>query len=176
MTASKIKWVYFITGASGVGKTTLVTWLEKKYSRMPWSFLHFDSIGVPAEKEMIEKHGSGANWQRDMTDQWIDKILHEYEDSERIFLEGQVNLEFIKNGFAKHHFKNYSIILVDCDETTMAFRLTHQRGQPELVTPDMKNWLNYLRNQAHELNASIINTSDLSEEKAIQAFEKIIGL
>ncbi len=176
MTPSKIKSIYFLTGASGVGKTTLLNWLEKKYRIMPWSFLHFDSIGVPSEKEMIEKHGSGSNWQRDMTYTWIDKMIHEYEDSDRIILEGQVNLKFIKTGFAKRNFHNYQIILVDCDEEIMVYRLTEKRGQPELLTQDMRNWLKYLRNQAREFNVPNINTSDLSEESAVLAFEKIADL
>lgn len=141
---------------------------------MSWSFLHFDSIGVPSEKEMIEKHGSGSNWQRDMTYTWIDKMIH--EDRDRIILEGQVNLKFIKTGFAKHNFHNYQIILVDCDEEIMVYRLTEKRGQPELLTQDMRNWLKYLRNQAREFNVPNTNTSDLSEESAVLAFEKITDL
>jgi len=38
MTALKEKTIYFITGASGVGKTTLVNQLKKEYENKPWVF------------------------------------------------------------------------------------------------------------------------------------------
>jgi hypothetical protein len=96
-------------------------------------------------------------------------------NAEKIFIEGQVNLEFIRNGFQRHNFKNYCIILIDCREEEMKTRL-YKRGQPELFTADMKNWLAYLRNQAHEFNVTIINTSNLSENEMIGEFEKRVGL
>ncbi len=38
------KYIYFITSTSGVGKTTLIEELKKKYADKTWAFLHFDSI------------------------------------------------------------------------------------------------------------------------------------
>lgn len=175
MNNSKEKTVYFITGASGVGKTTLVAQLKKKYANMTWPFLHFDSIGVPSVEEMEKEFGSPSGWQEAKTHEWIDRLINEYHD-EKVFLEGQVNLQFIHDGFAKHNFKNYKIILVDCDGEEMAYRLTHKRGQPELLTDDMKNWLKFLRSQAHELGAPVINTSNLSEEEVLKEFENKVGL
>jgi hypothetical protein len=92
-------------------------------------------------------------------------------DNEKVFLEGQVNLQFIHNCFQKHNFANYKIILIDCNEEEMAYRLTHKRGQPELLTDDMKNWLKFLRNQAHELDTPVIDTSNLSEDEVLKEFE-----
>jgi adenylate kinase family enzyme len=118
----KQKTFYFITGASGVGKTSLVDGLKKKYESMPWAFLHFDSIGVPSTKEMEKE--------------WIGKIINEY-DNEKTFLEGQVKLQFIYNAFRKNEFENYNIALLDCNEEEMAYRLIHRRKQPELLTDHM---------------------------------------
>src|SRR5690349_18708985 len=99
MNGSKEKFVYFITGASGAGKTTLVAQLKEKYGHMPWSFFHFDSIGVPSLEEMTKEFGSPTGWQKAKAYEWIDKSVH--DSGEKIFLEGQVNLEFISGGFAK---------------------------------------------------------------------------
>ena len=90
-------------------------------------------------------------------------------------LEGQVNLQFIKDGFARHEFTNYQTILVDCSFEEMTYRLTHLRNQPELLTEDMRNWLSYLRNQAEEFNVSIINTANLSENEVVEEFEKLVN-
>ena len=165
------KTIYFITGASGVGKTTLLEALRKKYNNKPWPFIHFDSIKVPSLSDMEREFGSGSAWQKAKTFEWIDKLVHEF-DNEKIFFEGQVNLSFIREGFAKHSFANYKIILLDCSEDQMQYRLTH-RSQPELFTDDMKNWLRYLRRQAKESCTPILDTTKLSREDLVKQFEKI---
>ena len=75
MTAVKQKLIYFITGASGVGKTTLVSQLETKFRKKPWAFFHFDKVGVPAVEEMVRDFGSGAKWQEAKTYEWIEKLI-----------------------------------------------------------------------------------------------------
>jgi GTPase SAR1 family protein len=169
------KFIYFITGASGVGKTTLVNHLQKKYKDNSWEFLHFDKIGVPSVEEMIREFGSPSAWQESKTSEWIKRLIHDYT-GEKIFFEGQVNLQFIRNGFAKHHFNNYRTILIDCSETVMEKRLVHDRKQGELYTQDMRNWLKFLRNQANEFNVAIIDSSGLSEKELRIRFEETIEL
>ncbi len=168
-----MKNIFFITGASGVGKTSLVSDLKNKYSKNDsWLFLHFDSIGVPASKKMLKQFKSTEDWQREMTYQWITKMLNEYEDKDIIIFEGQVNLNFIKEGFSKNNFLNYEIILVDCNEKVMKKRLIYDRNQPELLNENMKNWLKYLRNQANNFNVKIIDTSNMTKEDVMKSFEK----
>jgi len=167
--------IYFITGASGVGKTTLISQLEEKYSkRSDWLFLHFDSIGVPSEDEMKAIYGSGENWQREMTHLWIQKMLTEYRDKRVVIIEGQVNLYFIKEGFEEYNFVDYTTILFDCNKIVMQERLVNNRMQPELATEQMENWRNLLREQAQTQGVDIIDTSELSKEESVIAFEKIL--
>jgi adenylate kinase family enzyme len=175
MSDNNEKAIYFITGASGVGKTTLVAQLKKKYKSTPWVFLHFDQIGVPSVSEMERDFGSPSGWQEAKAYEWIDKLIYTYR-SEKIFLEGQVNLRFIHKGFAKHNFKNYKIILIDCSEEEVGKRLTHYRMQPELFDTDMRNWLKFLRNQAEELKITRIDSSNLSEDEVLKKFEEAINL
>ena len=175
MSKRKQKEVYFITGASGVGKTFLVESLQKKYKNRSWAFLHFDSIGVPSLKEMEKEFGSPSGWQEAKTYEWIDKITNQYKH-EKIFLEGQVNLQFIYSAFRKNNFQNFKIVLLDCNENEMAHRLIEKRKQPELVNDKMKNWLLFLRNQANELKIPVIDTSNFSQQEALSAYEKIVGL
>ena len=169
------KSIYFLTGASGAGKTTLLDHLAEKYADKPWAFLHFDSVGVPAVEEMTARYGSPSGWQEAMTHYWIDRAVR-HQPEEKVFIEGQVNLNFIRQGFQKHQFTNYRIALIDCEEDEMARRLTHDRNQSELLTPDMRNWLKYLRNQALEFNAPIINTTQLILKETALAFGNIFHL
>jgi hypothetical protein len=175
MKSSLTKTIYCITGASAVGKTTLVDELMKRHKNKPWSFIHFDSIEVPSPTEMAKEFGSPSAWQKIKTFEWIDRLMHEYND-ERIFFEGQMNLQFIHEGFAKHEFKNYHIVLLDCNEDEMRSSLTLNRAQPELFTEDMKTWLQYLRMQALESATPILHTSNLSPQELVKQFEKTIGL
>ena len=175
MSGSQAKTIYFITGASGVGKTTLVNQLMKKYGSSGWSCLHFDAIGIPSLEQMESEFGSPSGWQKAKTFEWIDWLILEY-DEEKIFFEGQVDLQFIREGFAKHHFEDYHIILIDCNEQEMKYRLTNNRAQPELFTENLRNWLQHLRRQAEDLHAAIIETNNLSPEQTLKEFEKAIGL
>lgn len=175
MSNQKDKTIFFITGASGVGKTTLVNELRKKYNSMPWSFFHFDSIGVPSVMEMEKEFGMASRWQEVKTKEWIDKLINTCHD-EKIFFEGQVNLQFIRNAFRKQNFKNYEIILLDCTEKEMGDRLADKRAQPELFTNHMINWLRYVRNQAREMGAKVIDTTNLSPEGVLTLFEEAVIL
>lgn len=166
--------VYFLTGASGTGKTTLVSNLKKKYGkRKDWEFLHFDSIGVPSLEDMKKDYGSPENWQKEMTYQWVDRLVNDYRDVETIIFEGQVNPKFAQDAFKKHKFDDYRIVLVDCNPDVMAKRLTHDRNQPELVNEDMRNWLAYLRKQAKSLSIDIIDTSNLTQSQVVKEFENL---
>lgn len=170
-----MKKIYFITGASGVGKTSLVSSLKEKYiNKNDWLFIYFDS-DIPTQKEMIEKFGSIENWQKEKTYEWIKKMVRKYEDKQVIIFEGQVNLQFIKDGFAQNNFSNYEIILIDCNENVMAKRLLKYRNQPELVNENMKNWLLYLRNQATDFEIPIIDTSNKTKDEVTKKFMKILG-
>ena len=165
--------IIFISGASGVGKTTLLQLLQKKYTNKPdWIFLNFDSIGVPTEKEMIKNYRSGENWQKIKTKEWINKML-EMNDKNIIVIEGQVNLEFIINEFVSHNFTNYQIVLVDCSDEVMAKRLINDRKQPNLANKNMKSWLAFLRKQAGKYEIPILDTTYLTKNQMAQKFETI---
>jgi adenylate kinase family enzyme len=169
------KQIVWLTGASGVGKTTLLQNLKEKYSgNSAWEFLKFDSIGVPSNEEMTRDFGSGENWQKAKTYEWIDKMAKDYPGKELVVMDGQANLEFIKQGFEKQNFTNYKIILIDCAQEEMVKRLIDERRQAWLASKDMKNWLKFLRNQAQSFSAPIINTSNLDKAQTVAEFENLI--
>lgn len=166
------KKIYFVTGASGVGKTTLLELLASKYPKLKVE--HFDSIGIPSYEDMVRDYGSAEEFQRVISKKWIEKLTNKYDD-EVIFFEGQVNLDFIIDGFIAINFSNYSIILIDCSEVEMEKRLI-ERGQPELVTENMFNWQRFLKNQAKKYKCNIVDSTKLSKDELLSCFVSLTDL
>jgi alkylated DNA nucleotide flippase Atl1/shikimate kinase len=161
--------ICFLSGASGVGKTTIVAALKSQNCFPDYEFLHFDSIGIPSIAEMIEQAESGKKWQELATERWIEKISTDYNDRRVVLIEGQTNLEFIEAACHKFKIKNYLIILIDCSWETSKERLLYDRQQPELVSQDMENWTNFLRRQAKSKKIPIIDTTSQSLEQSVQS-------
>ena len=88
-----------ITGASGVGKTTLVLGLEAR--ELPGIRCHyFDSIGVPSADEMIRHYGGAEEWQRGMTTRWIQRLAAETAPGTLSVLDGQVRPSVVRAALA----------------------------------------------------------------------------
>jgi shikimate kinase len=168
--------ILFLSGASGVGKTSIVEKLKAQYhSSDNCAFVHFDSIGVPSPEEMIEQAGSGEKWQELTTYRWIEKITVECQDKKVVVIEGQVNLDFVEAACHKFEIARYLIVLIDCDWETIRERLVHNRQQPDLVNQDMKNWATFLRKQAQRKNLPIIDTSHQTLEQVVRSVDMLFS-
>ncbi len=152
----------FLSGASGSGKTTVVNHIEIRLAHRRFAFLNFDSIGIPSREEMIAQAGSLECWQEQATHQWTARISKDYQSFEIVILEGQANPDFVKSGCIRHGITGLTIVLLDCDWDIRSRRLIHERKQPELATAEMKNWADFLRNQAKQKDIIIIDTSNKS--------------
>lgn len=161
--------IIVITGASGVGKTTLVNNLKERLKHTAIQFYHFDSIGIPSFEEMVAEYGSTEKWQEEKTEEWIEKLIG-LANKDRIIFEGSTSIEFIKQGFSKYGIENYRIVLLDCSEEEMNQRLRIQRNQAELVNEQMSNWLVYLRNQAKKHGLTVLDSSKFSAEELTRSF------
>jgi len=155
-----------LTGASGSGKTVIARSFAARYPDVA-DTLFFDSIGVPSRDEMIRQFGSGEEWQRSMTMEWMRDIGTRLA-TRSILFEGQMRLSFIHEAAQAANISDYLVVLVDCDDATRRHRLIHERGQPDLATADMANWARYLREEAQASNARVIDTTGLSPIDAVE--------
>jgi hypothetical protein len=163
--------LYFVIGASGSGKTSAVRELEN--ARLPnVRTFFFDSIGVPSSQEMITGWGSGENWQRAKTIEWVARIKPELETSIAI-LDGQTRPQFILDACEIHCLTSYSIILIHCSDGIRRSRL-FGRGQPELANDQMMKWATYLLSETQKLGGAIIDNDELTIPQTATALESIV--
>ena len=151
----------FVTGASGVGKTTAVRALEARRLDGVRCF-YFDSVGVPSPEEMIRDYGSGEAWQAAATVAWIARLVG--ERAEVAVLDGQARPSVVRTALRDLAPTPTQIVLLDCTAEERARRLAGPRGQPELASPQMSAWAAYLRGQADALELPVVDTTDRSIE------------
>ena len=168
----KLKKIYFIIGASGAGKTTAVKRIEETNPN-DFQYCYFDSIGVPKEEEMIEKFGSGENWQKINTQNWIKKMKESLTTKPAI-LDGQTRPSFIEEACKQNDIVSFEVILFDCTDEVRKQRLI-SRGHSDLANDKMMNWAKYLREESLTRNYKIIDNTNLTEEESKQALLKIFN-
>jgi len=163
--------IYFLIGASGAGKTTAVKELEK--GRNDIQFCYFDSIGVPSNEEMVKEYGSGENWQKAKTIEWVKRIKKEFLKDKPVILDVQTRPEFIQIACQENNIQNYQVILFDCSDEIRTQRLI-VRGRPELANKEMLNWANFLRSESKKYNYSIVDTSGILLSDMASTLEKAL--
>ncbi len=163
--------LFFVTGASGAGKTTAVKNIQAE-NPGTFEFCFFDSVGVPSPEEMKLKYGSGEGWQKATTKYWVKK-MKAIVDTKSAILDGQARPEFIDEACKENEVTNYEVILFDCSDEVREKRLI-ERGHPELVNTDMKNWAKFLREEAAKRGDTIIDTTNLSQKESKNELKRIV--
>lgn len=161
--------IIVVTGASGVGKTTLVRALESQH--LPGLHCYYyDSVGVPSPAQMVAEYGSAEAWQQTTTDRWMARLAANEPGARTAVLDGQIRPSELQAAFTRHGVARSHILLIDCDHEARDARLRDQRRQPELATPRMAAWAAYLRGQADALHLPILDTTAMTQPQTEQAF------
>ncbi len=157
--------LFFIIGASGSGKTTVVKEIEKMMLT-DFKTIYFDSIGVPNMDEMNDKYGGPEQWQRVKTVEWIEIIKQKFLTNVNVIFDGQTRPSFVEEGCTSMELTNYSVILLDCSDDERRKRLFN-RGQKELADANMMNWANYLRNECEQRGYLILDNTKFTEQQTV---------
>lgn len=161
-----------LTGASGVGKTTMALAIESAHPE--FSVFRCDTIGVPSPEVMATfgtGHQPGGAWQRAVTLQWMERIAHILTSGQSVLFEGQMRIAFIQEALAVHNISHARIVLVECDDETRNARLTHDRLQPELANENMSGWSRYLHQEAVEAGCDILDSGTTG---VVESIERIV--
>jgi hypothetical protein len=110
-----------------------------------------------------------------MTIEWLVKITKEPQPLPILF-EGQMRLEFIKEGLAIAGIGEASVILVDCDDATRTHRLCNERNQPGLASAEMMNWAKFLRSEAEAGGFELLTQRSFRSKRALSTFASASGL
>jgi len=159
--------ILVITGASGSGKTAIVTALSAQ-AAPGIRYHHFDAVGVPNPETMTAQYGSPEGWQVAICHQWITRLATDPTDRALDVLEGQVRPGTVQEAFQTNRVRRGRILLLDCAPAAREARLHGPRNQPELATVQMTAWAAYLRGQADALHVPTLDTTHLSLTEAIE--------
>jgi hypothetical protein len=85
-----------------------------------------------------------------------------------VLFECQTRLSFLREGLIANGISDCDIILVDCDDKSRAHRLTVNRNQPDLASPEMMNWAAYPRREAMYAGCEVVDTSDISLDASVK--------
>jgi hypothetical protein len=158
--------ILVITGASGSGKTAIVSALASEVLPRV-RYHHFDSVGVPDVETMRAQYGSPEAWQVTVCHQWITRLTTAPEDLALEVLEGQVRPATVQEAFRTNRVGKGRVLLLDCSPAVRNTRLHGPRNQPELATGQMTAWAAYLRGQADALHIPTLDTTELSLAEAV---------
>jgi GTPase SAR1 family protein len=160
--------ILVLTGASGVGKTTLI--LELSQLAIP------GVQGINCDRVEIERDETAASSdpQSDILRYWIRHLTEPETGIELAVLDTQIRPHRALEVLSEAAIEYAQVVLVDCDPVKRNERLHLDRRQPELANPRMDCWAAYLRGQADALNLPIIDTSNDSVERSLVQLELLV--
>lgn len=127
--------MYFIIGASGSGKTSVLDQIK-----LPdYTLLDFDDIGVPENADM--------QWRQSSTEQWLVQILENYDESHTCLFGQMVLGEILACPSAKK-LQEINVCFLDCDDVVRVERLQKRANMP--INQHTLNWASWLRMHHHD--------------------------
>lgn len=122
---------YFVAGASGSGKTAIMSHL-KEILGDSLSIYDFDDIGVPENAD--------KKWRQESTERWLQKLLQEGKDA---CLLGQIVLGEILACPSSKQLKKINFCLLDVSDFERIQRLKKRNTYG--ADQNMLNWSSWLR-------------------------------
>lgn len=123
---------YFVTGASGSGKTSIIPTLKKFLDPVAISVYDFDDIGVP--------EGADKKWRQASTEKWLQHLLQKNKD---VCLLGQMVLGEILACPSAQKIQKINFCLLDVSDFERIQRLKSSTSHD--IDQHILNWAAWLR-------------------------------
>lgn len=138
--------IFFITGTSGCGKSTVMMILKLQLLGLQFAVYDFDEVGVPTNADQI--------WRQQTTDYWLIKA---YENSSRNISTIICGVTLPSEVLRSLHTSNLAIYFgfIKVSDEIIKKRL-QQRGWSEQLIQDNILWAQFLKNEVEQQQNSII--------------------
>ena len=117
--------IYFISGVSGVGKTSTMNYLKKMLSGDKYDVRDLDERGVP--------DGGGLDWLNEETRHWLDVATQNALDGKSTVICGFANPELFEKVYKQGEDIPAQIILLHASGKFLEKRLRNRHATPESI-------------------------------------------
>lgn len=117
--------IYFISGVSGVGKSSTMDHLEKLLPSDKYDIRDIDERGVP--------DGGGLDWLNKETRHWLDVAKSNASNGKSTIICGFANPELFEKVYKKDEDIPAQIILLHASEEVLRNRLETRHSTPESI-------------------------------------------
>lgn len=117
--------IYFISGVSGVGKTSTLRHLQNLLDNNLYNVRDLDERGVP--------DGGGEEWLINETRHWLDVAKENVQKGMNTIICGFANPELFEKIYNKDQDVNAQIILLHASEETIRERLMNRHNTPKSI-------------------------------------------
>lgn len=116
--------LYFVSGVSGVGKSSTIKYLKEMLPAEEYDIRDFDEHGVP--------DGGGREWHDRATLEWFDMALENAKGGKSTIVCGFTDPERIQNLHKPHHLP-VQLFLLHASPETVRERLLKRESTPERI-------------------------------------------
>lgn len=172
--------IYFISGVCGVGKTSVLGYLQDKLDKKKYDMRDFDERGVP--------DGGGLEWLKKETRHWLNIAKDNAKEGKSTIVCGFANPELFSDVHQEGVDISAQIILLDASADTIRIRIKKRHDTPKSIK-EIERAAGVSLNEFIESNAKfstefreifekrnlpIIQTDNLTPEEVSQEVVKII--
>ena len=169
--------IYFVTGASGSGKTAVMPNLKELLGDNI-AVYDFDDIGVPDDAD--------KKWRQESTEKWLQKLLSDGKDT---CLLGQIVLGEILACPSAKQIDKVNFCLLDVSDFERIQRLQERNtdvsteARRAQVDQNMLNWSSWLRMHhqdpqwtPHVIQEDAVSHMDFSRLSALKSYEEVANV
>lgn len=158
--------LFFVTGTSGSGKSTIEASLQKRFPK--FTVKDFDSVGVP--------EGADENWRKKTTDYWVKEARKDIEKGTSVIIVGQIVPSEVLA--AKSYDSSITVYFgfIKVSEEQTRNRL-QKRGWDHQLIENNVNWAKHLEKDTLEQEQHcVVDATNKNPDEVAHEFSRWIDL